>query len=253
MSDLSTGNSEIRFVKPGHQGALPSGFVPWKWAVSYTVRPELRSELSCGQEYIIGATVLRRMPKDGSLTGFADLYEGAHRIVSIRATHLKCEKECQSLHARTVMHTWFRHEGTNLVRAAVTLAIRCFRDGEVGAAGESHPGAESLAVPGGMTKEVLATRQSTTKGFDETYSDYDVREEPVPDGILTISYGEYVKSTEALDYAGFIERAENLARFHLRLAEVQPDEHSTNPDIVRREWFCATNPDIAVVHLYLRM
>jgi hypothetical protein len=253
MSESSTGNSEIRFAKPGHQGVLPPEFVPWKWAVSYTVRPELRSVLSCGSEYLIGATVLRRMPNDGSFTGFADLYGRAHRIASIRATHLKCEKECQSLHARTVMHTWFRHEGTDLVRAAVTLGVRCLRDGEVVSTGESHPSTESLAVPGGMTKEMLAIRQGTAKGFDEIYSDYDVREEPGPAGILTISYGEYVKSTEALDYAAFIERAENLGSFHLRSAEAQPDDRSTNPDIVRREWFCATNPDIAVVHIYFRM
>jgi hypothetical protein len=253
VSEASTGNSESPFRKPGQQGALPPEFVPWKWSVSYTVRPELRSELSCGHEYLICSTILRRRPNSECFTGFADLYERAHRIASVRATHLKCEKKCHDLHTRTVMHTWFRHEGTNLLRAVVILGVRCLRDGEVGSTGESQPSAESLAVPGGMTKEELATRKGDTKGLDEIYSDYDVREEPGPVGILTLSYGEYVKSTEALDYTPFIERAESLASFHLRLAEARPDERSTNPDIVRREWFCATNPDIAVVHIYLWM
>jgi len=44
-----------------------------------------------------------------------------------------------------------------------------------------------------------------------------------------------------------VERAEELAQFHYSIQE----EPQQRWQIVRREWFCATNPDIAVVHLYI--
>jgi len=100
-------------------------------------------------------------------------------------------------------------------------------------------------------RESLATELAGSTPFDEIYSDFDWRDPSSEDrGICLFSYGEYVSSRN-LDYRPILERAERFAQFHCDLlngASV-PDEKLK---IVRREWFCATHPDIAVVHVYFR-
>src|SRR5262245_32048051 len=110
------------FSQPGSDGQLPEDYVPWRWGVSYTVRPELLSPLVCGEEYLITASVLRKRPDDETFTGYADLYERAIAIAHARAAALQCAQG-GSLHTRLLNHTWFRHGSTHLVRAAVTLAV----------------------------------------------------------------------------------------------------------------------------------
>jgi len=53
-----------------------------------------------------------------------------------------------------------------------------------------------------------------------------------------------------IDYAPFVRRAEDLAEFHFSMLKQLPP--SPTLQIVRREWFCTTSPDIAVVHLYIQ-
>jgi hypothetical protein len=208
------------------------------------------SPLVCGEEYRIGATVVRSQPADASFRGYEDLYSHADTLVRARAARLTCSNECPSLHIRMVGHTWFRHAATNLVRAAITLGVTCLKNGEVGTAGKSRPTSEALAVAGGMTPEQLA-QLGVKKGFDEIYSDADVRAEPDSNGMFTFSYGEYVKSVERIDYKTLVRRAEEFTAFHLQL--LGKSEPSSDLNIVKREWFYATNPDIAVVHIYVRV
>src|SRR5262245_20307669 len=237
------------FTKPGSTGELPDNFTPWKWAVSYTVRPEVLRPLVCGEEYRIGASVSCNRPDDRLFRGYADLYERATRIVRSRAAQLKCSNECSSLHTRILAHTWFRHGATNLVRAAVTLGVTCLRGKHEVARSENYPTVEALAVPGGMTREQLA-ELGVNNRFDEVYSDGDVRTESDPNGIFTFSYGEYVKSVEGINFGPLIKRAEDLTAFHMR-SFGKPD-WGAKFDILKREWFYATSPDIGVVHIYVR-
>jgi hypothetical protein len=237
------------FSKPGSAGELPDDFTPWKWGVSYTVRPELLSPLVCGEEYRIGASVLRSRPDDATCRGYADLYERANMIVRTRAAQLMCSHECEPLRTRILAHMWFRHGTTNLVRAAVTLGVTCLKGRHVGTGGESYPTLEALAVPGGMTPEQL-TEFGVNKRFDEVYSDGDLRTEADSNGIFTFSYGEYVKTVEGIDYKTLIKRAEDLTAFHMRL--LRKSQSSVKLNILKREWFYATNPDIGVIHIYVR-
>src|SRR5204863_4233876 len=92
----------------------------------------------------------------------------------------------------------------------------------------------------------------TKKRFDEVYSDGDVRNESDTSGIFMFSYGEYVKTVEGIDYKPFIKRAEHLTRFHLRFLNSESASSAVALNIVRREWFYATNPDIAVIHIYVQ-
>ena len=84
----------------------------------------------------------------------------------------------------------------------------------------------------------------------EIYSEADVRDPGVPGvNVFTMSYGEYVPSCNEVDYNLFSEQAQELAQFHFSME----NERSTNGSkTVRRERFCATNPDIAVVHVYIQ-
>jgi hypothetical protein len=239
----------LDFSKPGSAGELPDDFRQWKWGVSYTVRPELFSHLVCGHEYRVGVSILRSRADGATFRGYGDLYERAHRIVSARAAALVCANDCHCFHTRILAHTWFRHGDTNLVRAAVTLGVTCLKTGETGSKGENQPTPEALAIPGGMTLEQAATSSNKMKGLDELYSDGDLRE-PGPNAVFTFSYGEYVEAVEGIDYKRLIRRAENLTVFHLQ--SLRNSARSEKLNIVKREWFYATSPDIAVVHIYVQ-
>jgi hypothetical protein len=82
----------------------------------------------------------------------------------------------------------------------------------------------------------------------EGYVDFMGEDDRKDPSIAMFSYGEYVPTTVGLDYEPFIRRAEDRTRFSIRLSgkEKRPLQ------IVRRQWFCATNPDIAVVHIYFQ-
>jgi len=60
--------------------------------------------------------------------------------------------------------------------------------------------------------------------------------------LATISYGERIPSAEGFDYAPLVERAGALVARH----------YGHQARILRREWFCATGPDVVVVHLFIR-
>ena len=237
------------FSRPGSAGSLPEDYVPWRWGVSYTVRPELLTPLVCGEEYLITVGVLSKKPSDETFSGYADLYEQATAIAHARAAALRCAQG-GSLHARLLNHTWFRHGSTPLVRAAVTLEITCGKEGDAKPDAQQPPTPEELASPGGMTVEEAAALPKRT--WHEIYSAADLREPSDKPAIFGFSYGEFVGSCDGLDYTPYVERAEAMTRFHMSF--VGGNMRSGNElKIVRREWFCATKPDIAVVHVYVEV
>jgi hypothetical protein len=239
----------LDFSKPGSEGTLPAQYTPWRWAVAYTVRPELLSALTHGKEYRIIVSILRNRPDGRTFKGYADLYERAHTIADARVAELASGPSCQALHTRILGHTWLRHGSTNLVRAVVTLGVTCLKEGEVGPKGENKPIVDALAVPGGVTAEQLS---GANKGFDEVYSDGDIRDDSATKGIFLFSYGQYVEAADKVDYAPLVRRADQLTRFHVRFLESKPTL-SGRLNIIKREWFCATNPDIAVVHVFVEL
>jgi hypothetical protein len=216
----------------------------WRWGVTYTVRPELLSPLVYGEKYLVTASILWKRPNDETFQGYADLYEQASALAHARTASLRCAED-SCLHTRLLNHTWFRHEPTHLVRAAVSLEVTCSKDGDEKPQGQSLPTRAELGAPGGMTKEQAALLPKRT--WHEIYSVGDLRDPKDHGGILGFSYGEFVPSADGLDYKPYIERAEAMTRFHLRLVG------KDNANVVRREWFCATAPDIAVVHIYVQL
>jgi hypothetical protein len=227
--------TKLDFSCPGNDGeSLPEGFDPWRSCVSYTARPEIYSPLVYGSEYRILVRSLRRG------ASYADLYNRALAIAKGRASKLQCA-EGQILHSRIPVQGWFRYETIQVPTAYLTLTVVALNPGDKVPEGMIPPTAEELSGPGGMTPETFP-QGITAKVIHESYTDPG---EPVDDQqILLVSFGEYA-SLEGIDYAPFVERAEKLAKFH---SEFLKDDWT----IMRREWFCATTPDIVVVHIFLR-
>jgi hypothetical protein len=242
------------FSQAGSDGiALPEGFSPWRWCVSYTVRPEILSPLIYGREYRIIARALR---SSEGFTTYAALYDRATAIADSRVAQLKCAAEGTFLHKRILNHGWFRYNATNIPTAFLTIGIVCLKQGDPIPQGENAPTREELAVPGGMTPDNFTVPAAAiNKSIEESYSVGDVRDPlDAGPGIFMFSYGEYAQACDGIDYKPFVERAERLTKLHLPfLYGLDSNSPSAkHAKIVRREWFCATNPDIAVVHVYVQ-
>jgi hypothetical protein len=202
-----------------------------------------------GEEHRFVVSVLRKTAAEN--LGFEDLYNRAAKIARARATLLKCKQPDTFLHTRILNQGWFTHADANLARAFLTIGATHLRDGDPRPDGQAVPAAEALAAPGGMTPENTALSvEHLNKRVYEVYTDADVRIPAASDtNIFTMSYGVYVPSCSEVHYAPLVERAQELARFHFSMTSSTNDR---SIQIVRREWFCATNPDIAVVHLYIQ-
>jgi hypothetical protein len=237
------------FSKPGDDGALPEGFARWRWGVTYTVHPKFHAPVEYGVEHRVVVSVLRKIA--GEDPGYAFLYERAAQLVRGRATCLRCTDPDTLLHTRILAQGWFTHANANLARAFVTLGATYLKAGDPLPQGQSAPTAEAFAAPGGMTPENTAmSSEDRNKRVYEIYTDADVRDPASSDtNIFTMSYGEYVPSCGEVHYAPLVERAQELAQFHF---SINSSSNDAALRIVRREWFCATNPDIAVVHLYIQ-
>ena len=227
---------------PGNDGTLPENFTAWQWGISYTVRPELLSTLVAGQEYRIIVSVLRKVSDAETFSGYKELYHRSTAIAHARADRLAGPGGGHLPHKRILTQGWFRHGTTNLVRAFITLGVTYLTETAAKAEGEVPPSAEQLVQPGGMTPD-NTTVTAAHKHFHEAYVEADISDGSGSLDILTLSYGEYVDTVEGLNFQPFVDRAEQLMEFHRRFV-------NKRLNIIRREWFYATNPNIAVVHVY---
>jgi hypothetical protein len=242
----------IDYANPGNDGGvLPNDFIPWRWVLSYTVHPELLTPAKLGQERRFVVSVLRKV-YNAENPGYADLYERAVTIVKGRASRAQCAVPDARLHTPIVAHGWFTHPKVNLARVFITLGAVYLKEGEAGPQGLMPPMSADLAKQGGMTPDnsALPAEQVKQRVYESyTFADHD-NSAPPDTNIFTVSYGEYVPTCSGIDYAPFVRRAEDLAEFHFSMLKQLP--LSPTLQIVRREWFCVTSPDIAVVHLYIQ-
>ena len=223
------------FSKPGADGALPEGFTPWRWGVTYTVRPEMRSSVTSGHEYKISVSVLRKANRDEEFRGYAGLYERAVVIAATRIADLPQPSPGAFLHTRIVTQGWFRHANTQLVRAFLTIGVVCLKEGESGQDGEREPTASELTMPGGMTPDnYTAPESETKKRLDEGVSEGDVRDNPEEEDIFLVSYGEYVPACSTVDYKPLVERAERLARSYYFFSKTRQRLSGVNGSAPRR-------------------
>jgi hypothetical protein len=210
----------------------------WRRGVIYTVRPEILAPLERGRQYRILVGERRMASKSEPFAGYAELYRRALSITAARVAALATPERPSRW---TEYHGWRALEFGDR-QLIFTFIATVLKIGDQAPAGESAPTAEELAAPGGAALEQLQHRGR--QRFDEFYNDFDHRsaaESPDP-GIL-FSYGEYVPSAAAVDFEPFVHKSEALARYHFG-PEVQ---------VVRRDCFCTTHPDLAVVHLFFHL
>jgi hypothetical protein len=218
----------------GGDGVLPADFTDWRFGVTYTVRPELLLPLVSDREYRITVAVRRRT---GS---FGDLYWRASAIAGARVALLN----------RPDLHTWIVSHGwrsidigfSTLLIAFLTIGLVCPNEGDAEHEGERPPAPEELMAPGGATLRML--QQAAPQRVDEIYIDFDHRDSfSAISDIATCSYGEYVATCEGIDFEPLVERAESLATFY----------SAGVLKIVRREWHCISDSNLAVVCIYFRL
>jgi hypothetical protein len=235
------------FSKPGNDGdGLPENFHPWRWCVSYTARPEIIAPLAHGHEYKMFFRVVRRIPETVAFTGYADMYRKVTELADMRVAHLRCGNPGGLLHTRIVAHGWFSNQAMQMATATLTIGASCLRLGDPAPEGERPASADQLLAPGGATPEsVVARPDRLPPRIEESYTESDVRDDrDAGTNIFLFSYCEYVATTEGLDYQPIAARAENLTKLHVL---------NNTPTIIRREWFSVTNPDIVVVHIFVRI
>jgi hypothetical protein len=236
-----------QFSKSGADGmTLPAGFDAWRFGVSYTVRPEILAPLSYGREYRMFVRVIRKIPNGEKFSGYSNLYQRAMVISNSRTAQLHCAENGAAVRTRVLAHGWWANDTLNLATSYLTIGVSCLKDGDPIPRGQPMPTPEALTEPGGLTPQSYTPADvAAQKQIDENYSVFDNRDSSKPISDVSIfSYGEYVPICDGLDYSPFIERAETLAKTHAAL--------SGGGKIVRREWFSVTNPNIAVVHIYVQ-
>ena len=255
----------LDFSQPGSDGPLPYELNEWRWGVTCTVRPELAEPIEPGRQYLLNANVRRRVSRGEDFAAFGDLYERARAIARQRINELKGPEQAP-LYSWIASHAWGRVQAGPLdfVFAVLTTCVADLPEKDR-PQGEREPSTEELSAPGGETPEQSAARHASggTRNLSEIYSDFDFRdgaagagEAPpavpeAPPAVPMFSYGEYVPSCGRAGYELLVRRAERRAALHHALLT-----GSTFPAPLRmvcREWFCATNPDIAVAHIYFQV
>jgi hypothetical protein len=227
------------FSQPGSDGVVPFELKDWRRGTVYTVRPELLQPLERGRAYRSMAVVRRFLQPEEQVADFAALYRRAAALTHFRSPQLGCASPGEPLHTWIRSQTWHIFQGAfRFALVSVSANFLFPSTGQDKPAGEAPPTAEELLKPGGLTPEML-TQQMAPHGFSEIseiYNDFGYSAEP---GAGMFSYGEFIPSAAGLNFTPFVERAETFARNAAGLKE-----------IIAREWYCTTHPDLAVVHLY---
>ena len=213
---------------------------PWRRGVIYTVRPEILAPLAGGREYRILIGVRRMVRTSEPFTAYGELYRRAAALTDARVAALVCP--AAPVARWTASHGWRAVEFGERQFIFVFITTVVSLGGEA-QAGERAPTGDELTSPGGALRE-MPMQQPWQQNIDEFYNDFDHRAagDSADDDDLLFSYGEYVPSSETIDFEPFAHKAETMARSHY------------GPDlrVVQRDCFCATHPNVAVVHLVFR-
>jgi hypothetical protein len=245
--------SRYDYTQPGDDGVLPTGYKEWKRGATYTVRPEMLSPLMVGKVYRLLVGVHRNgAPVKGPFT-YADIYQRATAIAKGRIRELRCVDETRTLHTWILQHAWFpmKVKTAEWPVAFVSMGILYPSDDDVRPQGQRPPSLEELQAAGGLTPDQI-TPETKIPSPEESFVDFSESDPSDPhSNIAMFSYGEYVASVDGLNFEPVVRRAERRTRSYWRFTRRDDSVHGAL-SIVRRQWFCATNPDIAVVHIYFR-
>jgi hypothetical protein len=238
------------FSRPGQDGALPSGTPEWREGLGeltprgliYTARAA-RNLLPCDQKCRIAASFKQKVPQDGPVD-YAKLYGRVKSVTAARAAEMSCQHGTP-LHSRIIGRLWSSIPGVTFNFPVATLITEMSCPKGAIDEGEPEPGPGAFATPGGTPAEEFA--RICSQPADEIFNEYDLGGPPEGSEPITFSYGEHVEASSSVDYAPFVERAENRARFHHRLLSGVSCGTQRPFAIFRRNWFAASDNLIVVV------
>jgi len=239
------------FLQPGSDGALAPDLNEWRRGLVYTAKPAIPSLLRPGREYRITVAFKRKVGTSKAFTDYGELYQRVTAIAKARISQLMCPGTGEPPQTRVMCHGWRCLGDTNGVATAfITMGLVCASQGDSVAQGDDAPTAEALMSPGGATLETL-TRFAPQRA-DELYNEFDFSDlsGPGSDPVI-LSYGESVPTCEAMNFQPFVERAEKLASFYYDLLQALAGASRVAAlKIIRREWYCVTNPNLVTVHVH---
>ncbi len=229
---------------------MPDGVPEWRDGLGelttrgliYTSRGAL-SVLPCNQQYRITAGFKQKVVKGGSFTKYADIYRRVTRLAATRAAEMSCVHG-ELLHIRILGHSWTCIPGSyyDFPMAALVTELSCSRGART--EGEPAPTPNGLMTPGGTPRDEFS--RIASRPSEEFYNEYDTGDEPATNTEpISLSYGEHVETCKGVDYAPFVERAENRARFHYGLLAALSSAAKLPFAILRRDWWAV--PDTLVV------
>ena len=240
------------FSQPGKDGTLPNGVPEWRDGLGelttrgliYTSRGA-RSVLLCNQRYRITAGFKQKVAKGSSFTKYADIYQRVTRLAATRASEMSCAHG-EPLHTRILGHSWtcLRGNSYDFAIAALVTELTCSRTPRT--EGETAPTPAALMMPGGTPQETFS--RIASRPSEEFYNEYDTGDQSGTNTEpISFSYGEHVETCSGIDYAPFVERAENRARFHYSLLAAMSGAIKVPFAILRRNWWAVPDRLVVVV------
>ena len=213
--------------------ASPGSLVPrdFQRGLIYTVHPRILAPLVAGEQYRILASTRILLQRDQQLPSYEPLYRRARLLASRRARELSCESASDPPGTWVLSHGWFRMDISvgAIAGAAVMLGVCC---GTMVPRGRDEPSSDALTLP--YTPDMVAESGLRDGTWDEFYNDFDMRSpEEHASSDVTVSYGEYVFSRNAIDVDALISRAERRARSYFGLVDPAGDI-----TLISREWTC---------------
>src|SRR4051794_37346087 len=240
------------FHQPAADGELPDTSVEWQRGVTYTVRPDLLLPLTAAREYRL-TFAIREMRAATGVPDYRRLYREARALADGRIEELRAGRNGARLHHWVASRGWRSTPMGDAQSCAAFLVIGfCVpADGQALPTADSEPGDEDLRSPGGATPEQL--QDLAPQRSDEIYTVFDNAADRTPaSDILLFSYGESLRTGQVSDYEPYVRRAGARARFYCRHSRGR-DDAPGEFQIVRRQWWCVTNPSLVTVHVYFRL
>lgn len=242
------------FSRPSKDGALPYGVPDWRDGLGeltargliYTARGA-QTVLACDRKYRIIAAFKQKVAKGSQFTKYDELYQRVTRLTRARAAEMSCSGHGEPLQLKMLGHSWqcVPAGSHNFPVAALMTELSCAR--EVATEWRDDPAPDALTTAGGTPPDEFSRMASVP--MEEFYNEYDVGDPSVRNAEpVSFSYGEHVETCAGIDFAPFVERAENRARFHYDLlAGCRSGSVKAPFTILRRDWWIVPETLVVVV------
>ncbi|HWF48031.1 MAG TPA: hypothetical protein VG168_13565 [Bryobacteraceae bacterium] len=238
------------YLQPGSDGTLPANGPDWRKGLVYTARPSIPSPLVSNHEYRIKFVFKRRITEGQEFTEYEELYGRITRLAEVRISQLRCAETAASLHTWIVSQGWMSMSGPyNFATAFLTTGLLSTNSSDEVPKGQEPPTPADLLLPSTTPHE--AALRSENPPPNEIYNEFDFSDPSTSNSDpIVLSYGERVAGLEGIDFEPFVNSAAGLATTYSDFLSNESSMPRNKFEIIGREWYSVTSPDLAVVHVY---